>query len=70
MKDLLGIVSLKKAAEGKKDVIWNDPERYPNIADMDMVQIPNYLLLSPCCLIAFQGYTSYRGGAEGRTEVK
>ena len=61
MKDLLGIMSLKKAAEGKKDTMWNDPERYPNIADMDMVCIPNYSLLALCCLIAFQGYTSYRG---------
>jgi DNA mismatch repair protein MSH3 len=37
MKDILSIVSLKKAAEGQKDTMWNDPERYPDIADMDMV---------------------------------
>jgi DNA mismatch repair protein MSH3 len=43
MKDLLGIMSLKKAAEGRKDTMWNDPERYPNIADMDMVWVRSLL---------------------------
>jgi hypothetical protein len=37
MKELLSIVSLKKAAEGRKDTMWNDPERYSVIADIDMV---------------------------------
>jgi len=37
MKELLDVVSLKNAAEGKKDTMWNDPERYPTIADVDMV---------------------------------
>lgn len=36
VKDLLSIVNLKKAAEGKKDIMWNDPERYPAIIDSDM----------------------------------
>jgi DNA mismatch repair protein MSH3 len=37
VKKLLGIVNLKKAAEGKKEMMWNDPERYPAIIDSDMV---------------------------------
>jgi DNA mismatch repair protein MSH3 len=37
MKELLGVVSLKHAAAGRKDIMWNDPERYPTIADLDMV---------------------------------
>jgi DNA mismatch repair protein MSH3 len=37
VKELLGIVNLKKAAEGKKELMWNDPERYPDIIDSDMV---------------------------------
>jgi hypothetical protein len=37
MKELLGTVSLKRAAEGCKDTMWTDPERYPRIADADLV---------------------------------
>lgn len=37
MRDILGIVSVKKAAEGRKDTMWIDPERYPVIADTDLV---------------------------------
>jgi len=37
MKELLDIVSLKQAREGRKDRMWYDPERYPIIADLDMV---------------------------------
>jgi DNA mismatch repair protein MSH3 len=37
IKKLLGIVNLKNAAKGKKEMMWNDPERYPAIIDSDMV---------------------------------
>jgi DNA mismatch repair protein MSH3 len=37
MKELLGDISLKRAAEGRKDAMWNDPDRYPTIADADLV---------------------------------
>ncbi|KAF8894689.1 muts domain V-domain-containing protein [Infundibulicybe gibba] len=36
MKETLAIISLKKAAEGRKDIMWTDPERYPAIADADL----------------------------------
>lgn len=39
MKELLGAVSLKRAAEGNKDTMWTDPERYPSIVDADLVRI-------------------------------
>jgi DNA mismatch repair protein MSH3 len=39
VKELLGIVNLKKAAEGKKELMWIDPERYPAIIDSDMVSL-------------------------------
>ncbi|KAF8652763.1 hypothetical protein AX16_004259 [Volvariella volvacea WC 439] len=32
-KKLLGAISLRKAAEGRKDEMWTDPERYPAIDD-------------------------------------
>ena len=35
--ELLSIVSLKQAAEGRKDTMWNDPDRYPGISDSEMV---------------------------------
>ena len=37
MKDLLNEVSLKKAAEGRKDTMWINSEKYPQIADIDLV---------------------------------
>jgi DNA mismatch repair protein MSH3 len=37
MKDLLAAVNLRKASEGKKDSMWIDLERYPDIIDADMV---------------------------------
>lgn len=37
MKDLINEVSLKKAAEGRKDTMWINPEKYPQIADIDLV---------------------------------
>ncbi|KAF5386928.1 hypothetical protein D9615_001885 [Tricholomella constricta] len=36
MKQLMEAVSLKRAAEGRKDAMWTDPERYPKISDVDM----------------------------------
>ncbi|KAJ3512522.1 hypothetical protein NLJ89_g3471 [Agrocybe chaxingu] len=36
VRKLLEIVNLKKAAGGKKDEMWNDRERYPDIIDADM----------------------------------
>lgn len=32
-------MNLKKAAEGKKELMWKDPERYPAIIDSDMVSV-------------------------------
>jgi DNA mismatch repair protein MSH3 len=37
MKELLGAVNLRKAAEGQKDSMWTDTEKYPEIIDADMV---------------------------------
>ena len=39
IKDLLAAVNLKKASEGKKDCMWTDLERFPNIIDADMVRV-------------------------------
>ncbi|KAF8959081.1 DNA mismatch repair protein MSH3 [Flammula alnicola] len=36
MSELLKAVDLKKAADGKKDSIWTDWDRYPEISDADM----------------------------------
>ena len=38
---MLDAVSLKKASENNKEELWLDPERYPKIADADMVRL-NY----------------------------
>ena len=38
IKDLLAAINLKKASEGKKDSMWTDLERFPNIIDADMVR--------------------------------
>jgi DNA mismatch repair protein MSH3 len=46
LNDLLSVISLKKASEGRKDTMWNDPERYPAIADADLV----------CPLLLFYDY--------------
>lgn len=37
MKKLLDAVSLKKAKEGRKDIMWADIEKYPALADIDLV---------------------------------
>lgn len=37
MKELMGAISMKYAAQGRKDRLWTDPERYPAIADADLV---------------------------------
>jgi len=37
IKGFLGDVSLKKAADGRKDTMWTNPEKYPAIADIDLV---------------------------------
>jgi hypothetical protein len=37
MKDLLDTVNISMAAEGKKEAMWVDPERHPNIANTEMV---------------------------------
>ncbi|KAG5647140.1 hypothetical protein DXG03_001095 [Asterophora parasitica] len=36
MKELMEAVSLTRAAEGRMDTMWTDPERYPAIADADV----------------------------------
>jgi len=40
VKELLDVVNLKKAAQGDKVMMWNDPERYPGIVDSDIVAFP------------------------------
>lgn len=37
MEVLLGAVNIKRAAEGKKEWMWNDSERYPGIIDAEAV---------------------------------
>jgi DNA mismatch repair protein MSH3 len=51
VKELLGIVNLKKAAEGKKELMWNDPERYPDIIDSDMVSNVAFLRVNSWLMI-------------------
>ncbi|KAG6919950.1 hypothetical protein DXG01_013299 [Tephrocybe rancida] len=36
LKELLSIVDLKQAAKGRKDTMWTDPDRYPDISNADM----------------------------------
>lgn len=38
MTRLLADVSLKRAAEGRKDTMWQDPDKFPVIADIDLVR--------------------------------
>ncbi|KAG6831187.1 hypothetical protein H0H92_012327 [Tricholoma furcatifolium] len=35
LKELLGAVHLNKAAEGRKDTMWTDPDRFPEISDAE-----------------------------------
>jgi DNA mismatch repair protein MSH3 len=51
MAKLIEAVSLKKAAEGRKDTMWTDPEQYPKIADADMVSFNRFMsnLSLPLC---------------------
>jgi DNA mismatch repair protein MSH3 len=60
MGELLAIISLKKAAEGRKDTMWNDPERHPAIADIDMVCICELFLEDELLITGFKGHTSHR----------
>jgi len=39
IKGFLGDISLKKASEGRMDKMWTDPEKYPSIADIDLVRV-------------------------------
>lgn len=39
VKELLGAVSIKRAAEGNKESMWTDPERYPGIQEAELVGI-------------------------------
>ena len=66
MKELLGAVKLKKAAEGQKDSMWTDTEKYPEIIDADMVR--GIRCKYPRILISLTGITSNRDGAQGRIE--
>ncbi|EED81705.1 predicted protein [Postia placenta Mad-698-R] len=36
MKELMGAVNIKMAKEGKKDAMWNDPDRYPHLDNLMM----------------------------------
>lgn len=39
MKELMGAVNIKMAKEGKKDAMWNDPDRYPHLDNLMMVSL-------------------------------
>lgn len=39
MKELMGAINLKKAAEGNKIEMWVDPEKYLDIADTHFVRL-------------------------------
>jgi hypothetical protein len=41
IKGILDNISLKKASEGRKDTMWTDSEKYPTIADLDLVRHSN-----------------------------
>jgi hypothetical protein len=43
IKGFLGDISLKKASEGRLDTMWTDPEKYPSIADIDLVCISSVI---------------------------
>lgn len=36
VQELIGMIVLKKAAEGDKTSMWSDPEKYPALAEADM----------------------------------
>jgi DNA mismatch repair protein MSH3 len=37
MKDLLGVIDLKLTAEGRKDIMWTDSDKYPRLLELIMV---------------------------------
>lgn len=57
MKRLLNDVSLKRAGEGRKDTMWQDPEKFPEIADVDLV-LPIDFLLYLLNLTFLAGYSN------------
>jgi DNA mismatch repair protein MSH3 len=40
-QEMLSAVSLDSASEGRKEKLWTDPERYPTIADTELVSFLN-----------------------------
>jgi len=38
LKEVLEAVSLKHAAQGRKDLMWSDVDRYPGIDDAALVR--------------------------------
>ena len=38
MREMLGIINLKKAAEDEKADLWLDTEKYANVTDARMVR--------------------------------
>jgi DNA mismatch repair protein MSH3 len=46
----LGDISLKKASEGRMDMMWTDPEKYPSIADIDLVCVSSLSILKGCSI--------------------
>jgi DNA mismatch repair protein MSH3 len=38
MKELMGAINVKKAAEGNKIEMWTDPDKYSMVAETDFVR--------------------------------
>ena len=60
IKGFLDDISLKKAADGRKDTMWTDPEKYPAIADIDLVSIL-FPLFEDVRYILLEGHSNRRG---------
>ena len=42
IKRFLGDISVKIASDGRKDTMWTDPEKFPAIADIDLVRFLHF----------------------------
>jgi DNA mismatch repair protein MSH3 len=51
MKDLLSVIDLKLTAEGRKDIMWTDSDKYPRLLELIMV-----IFLSSASLKAAKGF--------------
>jgi DNA mismatch repair protein MSH3 len=68
IKGFLGDISLKKASEGRKDIMWTDPEKYPSIADIDLVRISSLLFPKGCSICYWKAIQTVE--AELQEELK